>query len=78
FAGVGLDVYEEETKNVFEDRSDEILENSTTARLLSFPNVMITSHQGFFTREAMRAIADTTLRNAVDFMNGVPSKNDVK
>ncbi|MCD7943354.1 MAG: 2-hydroxyacid dehydrogenase [Clostridia bacterium] len=78
FAGVGLDVYEEETENVFEDRSDEILENSTTARLLSFPNVMITSHQGFFTREAMRAIADTTLRNAVDFMNGVPSKNDVK
>lgn len=47
FAGVGLDVYEEETKNVFEDRSDEILEHSTTARLLSFPNVMITSHQGF-------------------------------
>jgi len=53
FAGVGLDVYEEETDNVFEDRSDEILEHSTTARLLSFPNVMITSHQGFFTREAL-------------------------
>lgn len=53
FFGVGLDVYEEETKNVFEDRSDEILEHSTTARLLSFPNVMITSHQGFFTQEAL-------------------------
>lgn len=52
FAGVGLDVYEEETKNVFEDRSDEILEHSTTARLLSFPNVMITSHQGFSQRSA--------------------------
>ena len=61
FAGVGLDVYEEETNNVFEDRSDEILEHSTTARLLSFPNVMITSHQGFFTREALSAIAETTL-----------------
>ena len=61
FFGVGLDVYEEETKNVFEDRSDEILEHSTTARLLSFPNVMITSHQGFFTQEALEAISKTTL-----------------
>ncbi len=70
FAGVGLDVYEEESKNVFEDRSEEILENSTTARLLSFPNVMITSHQGFFTKEALKNIADTTLQNATDFMAG--------
>ena len=67
FFGVGLDVYEEETKNVFEDRSDEILEHSTTARLLSFPNVMITSHQGFFTQEALEAISKTTLDNAVAF-----------
>ena len=78
FAGVGLDVYEEETKNVFEDRSDEILEHSTTARLLSFPNVMITSHQGFFTREALEAIADTTLENALAYAAGEESKNDVK
>ena len=78
FAGVGLDVYEEETQNVFEDRSDEILEHSTTARLLSFPNVMITSHQGFFTREALEAIAHTTLHNAFDFMAGKDSPNDVK
>ena len=78
FAGVGLDVYEEETKNVFEDRSDEILEHSTTARLLSFPNVMITSHQGFFTREALTAIAETTLTNALDYQNGKESANDVK
>ena len=77
FAGVGLDVYEEETNNVFEDRSDEILEHSTTARLLSFPNVMITSHQGFFTREALSAIAETTLQNAMDFEAGNPSQNDV-
>lgn len=75
FAGVGLDVYEEETNNVFEDRSDEILEHSTTARLLSFPNVMITSHQGFFTREALSAIADTTLNNAFSFSEGIPSDN---
>ncbi len=78
FAGVGLDVYEEETNNVFEDRSEEILESSITARLLSFPNVMITSHQGFFTREALEAIANTTLQNAVDFAAGNPSSNDVK
>jgi len=78
FAGVGLDVYEEETQNVFEDRSDEILEHSTTARLLSFPNVMITSHQGFFTREALEAIAETTLQNGVDFEAGKDSPNDVK
>lgn len=78
FAGVGLDVYEEETNNVFEDRSEEILESSVTARLLSFPNVMITSHQGFFTREALEAIASTTLQNALDFAAGNPSSNDVK
>lgn len=78
FAGVGLDVYEEETNNVFEDRSDEILEHSTTARLLSFPNVMITSHQGFFTREALSAIAETTLQNALDFEQGTPNRNEVK
>ncbi len=77
FAGVGLDVYEEETNNVFEDRSDEILEHSTTARLLSFPNVMITSHQGFFTREALSAIAETTLQNALDYQDGKESTNDV-
>lgn len=78
FAGVGLDVYEEETNNVFEDRSDEILEHSTTARLLSFPNVMITSHQGFFTKEALEAIAETTLQNAMDYVKGIESTNDVK
>lgn len=78
FAGVGLDVYEEETNNVFEDRSDEILEHSTTARLLSFPNVMITSHQGFFTREALASIAETTLQNAMDYAAGKDSPNDVK
>lgn len=77
FAGVGLDVYEEETDNVFEDRSDEILKHSTTARLLSFPNVMITSHQGFFTREALQAIAETTLQNTVDYLSGKKSPNDV-
>lgn len=78
FFGVGLDVYEEETPNVFEDRSDEILEHSVTARLLSFPNVMITSHQGFFTEEALSAIAKTTLENVKIFERGDESLNEVK
>ena len=77
FFAVGLDVYEEETKNVYEDRSDEILEHSTTARLLSFPNVMITSHQGFFTQEALEAISKTTLDNAVAFEKGETTGNEV-
>lgn len=77
FGGIGLDVYEEETNNVFEDRSDEILEHSVTARLLSFPHVVITSHQGFFTREALQAIARTTLENAMAALEGKSSVNDV-
>ena len=70
FFGVGLDVYEEETPNVFENREDDILETSITARLLSFPNVIMTSHQGFLTEEALEAISRTTLDNAVDFETG--------
>ena len=76
FFGVGLDVYEEETPNVFEDRSEQILEHSITARLLSFPNVMITSHQGFFTREALSAIAETTLANAEAWEKGEKTGNE--
>lgn len=78
FFAVGLDVYEEEKKNVFEDRSDEILESSVTARLLSFPNVVITSHQGFFTKEALSAISETTLNNAMAFLNGETTGNEVE
>ena len=70
FFGVGLDVYEEETNNVFENREDDILETSITARLLSFPNVIVTSHQGFLTKEALAAISETTLTNARDFAAG--------
>ncbi len=79
FFGVGLDVYEEEKDNVFENREDDILEHSTTARLLSFPNVIITSHQAFLTEEALEAIANTTLKNALDFKKGkIDSYNLVK
>jgi D-lactate dehydrogenase len=78
FSGVGLDVYEEETPNVFEDRSDEILAHSTTSRLLSFPNVMITSHQGFFTKEALVAIAETTIQNALDYQKNQMNANTLR
>lgn len=70
FFGVGLDVYEEEGANVFENHEDDIMMHSTTNRLLSFPNVIITSHQGFFTREALAAISATTLNNAMSFLRG--------
>ena len=77
FFAVGLDVYEEETAFVYEDLSERILQSSTIQRLLSFPNVTITSHQGFFTEEALTNIAETTLQNAQAFMNGEELKNEV-
>ncbi|MGN0334049.1 MAG: 2-hydroxyacid dehydrogenase [Lachnospiraceae bacterium] len=78
FAAVGLDVYEDEDELVFEDRSSDIIANETVPRLLAFPNVMITSHQAFFTREALQAIAITTLENAYAFEHGLPLDNIVK
>lgn len=77
FAAVGLDVYENEDGLVFEDRSADIIEDETVPRLLAFPNVMITSHQGFFTREALQSIAITTLENAYAFEHGLPLDNIV-
>lgn len=76
FFGVGLDVYEEEGANVFENREDELLEHSVTARLLSFPNVVVTSHQGFLTKEALDAISQITLQNAIDFERGEIKKEN--
>ena len=70
FSGVGLDVYEEEQENVFENREDDILNTSVTARLLSFPNVIVTSHQGFLTHEALEKISLVTLDNAKSFKDG--------
>ena len=65
------------TKNVFENREDDILATSVTARLLSFPNVIVTSHQGFLTNEALEAISETTLNNAKSFMEGEPVRGNV-
>lgn len=77
FAGVGLDVYEEEEGVFYEDRSNDIMEDDLLARLTTFPNVIITSHMGFFTREAMQSIAIETLENAYALENGLPLLNKV-
>ena len=69
---LGLDVYEEEAQLFFEDRSDLPLQDDVLARLLTFPNVIITAHQAFLTREALSAIASTTLDNIVAWRNGTP------
>ncbi|MBN2546922.1 MAG: 2-hydroxyacid dehydrogenase [Spirochaetes bacterium] len=73
----GLDVYEEESDYFFEDFSNEIINDDVLARLLTFPNVLITSHQAFFTKEALKSIADTTLQNIKDFYTEQKMTNEV-
>lgn len=70
FHAVALDVYEGEDNNVYTDRSDKAITDDITARLLMFPQVVLTSHQAFFTREAMQAIAVVTMENARNFNEG--------
>ena len=67
--GVGLDVYEEEEGVFFEDLSGQILHDDELARLLTFPNVLITAHQAFLTREALSEIARVTVTNLLAFAN---------
>jgi D-lactate dehydrogenase len=68
--GAGLDVYEEEGGTFFEDRSGQVLTDDVLARLLTFPNVIITSHQAFLTADALETIANTTVDNIVAFLGG--------
>ncbi len=75
FGGVGLDVYEEEEGIFYEDKSNEIMQDENLARLMTFPNVLITSHMGFFTQEAMQQIAKETLENAYALEHGLPLVN---
>ncbi len=77
FSGVALDVYEEEDDYVFENLEEDILMHSITARLLSFPNVIVTSHQGFLTKEALQSIAKITLANAKSFQNHQPIQENI-
>lgn len=67
---LGLDVYEEEGDLFFQDLSDKVITDDVFARLMTFPNVIVTAHQGFFTREAVGNIADTTMQNISDFAAG--------
>lgn len=73
----GLDVYEEESNYFFEDRSNRVMDDDILARLLSFNNVIVTSHQAFFTKEAMENIATTTLQNIQDFIDNKTLINEV-
>lgn len=73
----GLDVYEEESEYFFEDHSNFVMDDDILARLLSFNNVIVTSHQAFFTKEAMQNIAETTLQNIQDFVEGKVLVNEV-
>jgi D-lactate dehydrogenase len=74
---LGLDVYEEEEQIFFEDRSGLILSDDVFARLLTFPNVIVTGHQAFFTGDAVENIAETTIKNITDFEQGWPSGNEI-
>jgi D-lactate dehydrogenase len=77
-AYLGIDVYEQEENIFFNDLSEEILQDDTLARLMTFPNVLITSHQGFLTEEALTQIAITTLQNISDFEHKMVLINEVK
>lgn len=75
--GVGLDVYEEEDEVFYEDKSNEVMTDEVLARLVTFPNVLVTSHQGYFTKEAMEAIATVTMQNAKAVFEGEELVNEV-
>jgi D-lactate dehydrogenase len=74
---LALDVYEEESPLFFEDRSTQVITDDVFARLLTFPNVLLTAHQAFFTRPALRAIAETTLSNLDDLDAGRACPNQL-
>ena len=75
---LGIDAYEQEENLFFKDLSESIIQDDTILRLMSFHNVLITAHQGFFTKEAMEQIATTTMKNFNDFENSLPLENEVK
>jgi D-lactate dehydrogenase len=74
---LGLDVYEEEEQLFFRDLSAKVIQDDVFARLLTFPNVVVTAHQAFFTREALTAISDTTLNNISAFEEGRRSGHEL-
>jgi D-lactate dehydrogenase len=76
-SALGIDVYEQESELFFEDRSDRIMQDDTFARLMTFPNVIITGHQAFFTEDAMRSIAEVTLTNITEIEQKQPCENEI-
>ena len=74
---LGLDVYEQEEKLFFNDLSENIIQDDIIMRLMSFPNVLVTAHQGFFTEEALSQIAQVTLTNIDAFVAGATLENRV-
>ena len=74
---LGIDVYEQEDKLFFRDLSESLIADEQILRLMSFPNVLITAHQGFFTNEALTEIAHTTLQNLSDAENGATNQNQL-
>jgi D-lactate dehydrogenase len=76
--GLGLDVYEQEAGLFFRDLSSTVITDDVLQRLISFPNVIVTGHQAFFTREAITTISETTLRSVTEFATGKPLSNEIK
>jgi D-lactate dehydrogenase len=76
--GLGLDVYEQEAGLFFRDLSSTVVVDDVLQRLISFPNVIVTGHQAFFTREAIATISETTLRSASEFARGAPLSNEIR
>jgi len=76
--GAALDVYEEESEFFFEDHSDAVIRDDVLTRLISMPNVIVTSHQGFLTEEALDAIARTTCQSLRDYFDGKPLANEIR
>lgn len=75
---LGIDVYEQEENLFFEDLSEVVIDNDQILMLNSFPNVLMTSHQAFFTREAMDTITRTTIQNIKAFFRGEPLDNEIR
>lgn len=75
--GVGLDVYEDEKEYFYENWSDRIMKDRDLARLITFPNVIVTSHMAYLTSDALKQIAEVTIANAIDFFNGAENPNYV-
>lgn len=76
--GLGLDVYEQEGDLFFRDLSSSVITDDVLQRLVSFPNVIVTGHQAFFTREAITTISETTLRSVTEYATGQPLSNEIR